>query len=704
MLCQDKNCFFILCFIAVIMTVGCNIDFSDDSDRPAGWTDETHGDKAESNYDVVFAQNIVERIDLIIKPRDWKYMLDDMTELCGKFGQDDTMPSEGPPEELIEACDGLQEGALCQANIYGQDIEGSCFLIPINGGQLFCNPDNMQDVPVDGEIPGDIQNGTEEEEIPFGKMIERDPVYRPCSFVFEDKTWWHVGVRFKGNSTLKKTWEDGSMKLPLRFDFDKFEDDYPEIKNQRFFGFKELALSNNAFDSSMLREKIGADVFREAGVPASQTAFYRLFIDYGKGPIYFGLYTMTEVPDEPMLATQFRSKGGNLYKPEGPGAKWVEFDEDSFEKRTNKSEEDWSDITAAFYALHADRSDPILWRSGLEKAFSVNGFLLWLAVNTVIQNWDTYGNMPHNYYLYSDLDDGLLHWIPWDNNMAFMSQDFFILMAPHSMDLSGVDESWPLIRYLMDDPVYRHSYLFFVNEVIEGVLDVDRIWKRFQSAHDLIASYVVGPEGEQPGYTTLRAPDNFYSELEYLLEHIAQRNAVARQFLTDEQFVPYPVVINEIHYNPASSQGEDYEFIELVNTGGEAVDLSGYAFSKAVEFAFPQNTVIAANEYIIISKNADAFNSQQFQFFEWDSGKLSNKGEVLQLNDSKGFIVDYVKYDDKRYWPSEADGNGASLELQHPGHVNSFYENWKASKVSGGTPGDVNSVYDLFTHTVLIKY
>ena len=40
------------------------------------------------------------------------------------------------------------------------------------------------------------------------------------------------------------------------------------------------------------------------------------------------------------------------------------------------------------------------------------------------------------------------------------------------------------------------------------------------------------------------------------------------------------IIINEIHYNPCNSQGDDfdYEFVELLNTGDVAADLSGYEF------------------------------------------------------------------------------------------------------------------------------
>ena len=109
---------------------------------------------------------------------------------------------------------------------------------------------------------------------------QKNPMWAPCTLKFEGKTWFHVGVRFKGNSTLSDSWRRGTLKLPMRFDFDEFEDKYPEIDDQRFFGFKKLGMASNAKDNSYIREKVAADIFREAGVPAAKTAFYRLFIDF----------------------------------------------------------------------------------------------------------------------------------------------------------------------------------------------------------------------------------------------------------------------------------------------------------------------------------------------------------------------------------------------------------------------------------------
>ena len=70
-----------------------------------------------------------------------------------------------------------------------------------------------------------------------------------------------------------------------------------------------------------------------------------------KGVRYLGLYTLVEVPDEPMLEAQFGSEDGNLYKPNGTGARWTQFLAESFPKKTNQRDEDWTDVQDAIAVL-----------------------------------------------------------------------------------------------------------------------------------------------------------------------------------------------------------------------------------------------------------------------------------------------------------------------------------------------------------------
>ncbi len=526
------------------------------------WTEESHSNRVEPNYDVVFPDNEANRIDITIDSENWQAMLDDMTENYGEFGTSKNMRQPGgaeksqmefgpgrgmqrPPEdfqplsqngfpqddtpffaspEALDACNEACEVCPCEFTSPFGTIAGTCETIQ---DQLACVPEGgppSNALPENGMMPpmggGGPMGGP-------GMMGSTDdnPIWVTSTIEFEDNTWNYVGIRFKGNSSLKSSWGSGTWKLPLKLDFDEFEDEYPEIDDQRFYGFKQLTFSSGFSDDSLLREKVTADIFREAGVPSAHTSFYQVYVDYGEGPIYFGLYTMVEVIDDTVIEEQFEDDSGNVYKPETSGATFAEgtFSEASFDKETNQDEADYSDILALLDVLHSDEriNDPATWRSNLESVFDVDGFIKWLAVNTVVQNWDTYGVMSHNYYLYNDPTTNLLTWIPWDNNMAL--RDDVGKSGTLSLDLGEVNDNWPLIRYLIDDEVYHAKYVDYVEETINGVFEPTKMIETYQELHDLIEPYVVNEDGELEDHTFLKSPEVFYEALDYLTDHVQSR-------------------------------------------------------------------------------------------------------------------------------------------------------------------------------------
>lgn len=566
----------------------------------AGWTEATHGKNATPNYDMVFPQDKVSRLDVTIKAADWKLMQENMEKLFGSGqggpggpaggqggGQGGAFPGGGFPGAPNPSASGSPGTSPAPRPSGSPGAFPSGFPAPDASGSPGAFPGGF---PQPGAgFPGGGMGG------PGGgggglSFSEEDPIYRPCTVSFNGKTWEHVGIRYKGNSSLRSSW-GRTLKMPFRFDFDEMEDEFPDAKDQRFYGFKKLTLSSGFTDNSLIREKVVADIFRAAGVPAAKTAFYRLYVDYGEGSKYFGLYTMVEAPDKPMLAQQFKKPGGNLYKPEGNGAKFVTFDEKSFAKKTNENTSDWNDVKAVFSALNASRDDAAKWRAGLEKVFDMEEYLNYLAVNTLIQNWDTYGRMAHNYYLYTDPSDGLMRWIPWDNNMALgggmgggggfggpggMQGNFpgappanaaanpaasASPAAPaspgavptvrpgqqaggqqrpgggmgnaFSLELSSseVGNDWPMIRYIIDDPVYHAKYVAYVDKARKGAFATEPTKQRYQAAHNLISQYVVGAEGEQQEATLLSSQAAFESSLTELNTHLESRQKAAEEFI-----------------------------------------------------------------------------------------------------------------------------------------------------------------------------
>ncbi len=147
--------------------------------------------------------------------------------------------------------------------------------------------------------------------------------------------------------------------------------------------------------------------------------------------------------------------------------------------------------------------------------------------------------------------------------------------------------------------------------------------------------------------------------------------------------------LSEIMYNPIG--GDDYEYVELLNTGDSAVKLRDVQFDRGITYRFG-NVSLASGERIIVAKNREVFLSRygtkdirlaagQFE------GRLKNGGETVALIDANGDSVFAVAYADSGAWPGRADGNGSSLEAIDTRLDLNNPANWKSSTRYHGTPG-----------------
>ncbi|MEL6655055.1 MAG: lamin tail domain-containing protein [Bacteroidota bacterium] len=137
------------------------------------------------------------------------------------------------------------------------------------------------------------------------------------------------------------------------------------------------------------------------------------------------------------------------------------------------------------------------------------------------------------------------------------------------------------------------------------------------------------------------------------------------------------LVITEIMYNPPEIGQDVYEFVEVYNNGSSAVNLLGYSFTEGIEYTFTSGFNLGAGEYVLFAVDSVAFE-QAFGIaaFQITSGSLSNGGELVQLSDDMGNVVDEVDYDDSNGWPPAADGAGASLVLCDFNADNTDPANW----------------------------
>ena len=69
------------------------------------------------------------------------------------------------------------------------------------------------------------------------------------------------------------------------------------------------------------------------------------------------------------------------------------------------------------------------------------------------------------------------------------------------------------------------------------------------------------------------------------------------------------VVINEIMYHP-SSQNPREEYVEILNRGATNVNVSGWKFTKGIDFTFPSNTVLKAASYLVVAAHRESFTNK----------------------------------------------------------------------------------------------
>lgn len=124
------------------------------------------------------------------------------------------------------------------------------------------------------------------------------------------------------------------------------------------------------------------------------------------------------------------------------------------------------------------------------------------------------------------------------------------------------------------------------------------------------------------------------------------------------------------------------EFVELSNSGNTEIDISGFQFTKGIVFQFPEASKIKGGEkiYVAYDSGSDYWQRRGQVVFRWESGRLADEGETIQLETEEGIIVDNVQYKSSVSWPEIANGQGILLKSENLD--NHFGENWKTAELN----------------------
>jgi hypothetical protein len=157
-----------------------------------------------------------------------------------------------------------------------------------------------------------------------------------------------------------------------------------------------------------------------------------------------------------------------------------------------------------------------------------------------------------------------------------------------------------------------------------------------------------------------------------------------------------PLLVTEVMYHPSDDgavAGDEFEFLELKNTGTAALDLAGIRFSEGISHAFPASTTLAPGGHLVLARNPAHFAARYPAVAlagSWDpDSQLANDGERLTLVNAAGRTVFSVAWTDTAPWPEQADGHGRSLVPANP-DANPAPDDptsWRPSTNLLGSPG-----------------
>jgi spore coat protein H len=233
---------------------------------------------------------------------------------------------------------------------------------------------------------------------------------------------------------------------------------------------KNVIMSGQSTDPSLLRLYLATDVFKEAGLKVSLTQPVVFYIN----DVSQGLYYLIEPIDEEFFIKR-GIKVGELYKAINGNAKFS-FRENKelrngFEKRIP---EDDSYYTLEQLITTIDNEPDETFPQKIEQLFEVDKYLRYMAVSVLMCNWD---GIVHNYHLYKDQTTGKYEIIPYDLDFTFNIET----------NQTAFPGSSSLLKKLLGFQKYRDMYKQYFYEYMNGCFSISHLSEKIDEMKQVIS-------------------------------------------------------------------------------------------------------------------------------------------------------------------------------------------------------------------------
>lgn len=313
------------------------------------------------------------------------------------------------------------------------------------------------------------------DEADFQDMLDNASAeeYKEASVNYNGMQFDHVGIRTKGNISLRSVVNSDSDRYSFKISFD-------EYLNQTLNGISKINLNNNYSDASYMREFLTFELAESVGLPTPGFSYVNVYVN----DELWGFYLAIEQIGDSYLERHFDNSYGALYKAEmngvGSDLTWLGNDPDSYTGLVMKSKSSNDDVLI-------DMLDELNNGTDYEKVLDVDNVLKYVALNVVASNMDSYlGMNKQNYYLYEN--KGVFSVLPWDYNMAFggLGGSSILIDEP----TQGALAERPLIAKLLEVDEYKERYHAILSEMLEGYIQQETFNERVAQLQDLISEHV----------------------------------------------------------------------------------------------------------------------------------------------------------------------------------------------------------------------
>lgn len=298
--------------------------------------------------------------------------------------------------------------------------------------------------------------------------------YVHAALEFGTNKFADVGVRYKGNGTFMTAQE--TLKRSLKIELNHF------VKGQKFAGMSQFNLHNSVRDSSFMNEAIAYRLFRDGGVPASRTAYARVFVTVpGKyDRKYLGLYDLVEDVSTTFIKERFDTTKGGLFKPVTPslfsdlGDDWKNYNQTYDPKDTLSDADKQRVIAFAKIVSHADDTE---FAAKLPDYLDLDNFARYMALTAWMCDMDGILGVGQNYYLWLNPKTQKFVFIAWDQDQTF--GQFPRGSTQEQREQLSIQRPWSgnnrFLERVFKTDAFQKAYLARMKEFNESILKPDRL-------------------------------------------------------------------------------------------------------------------------------------------------------------------------------------------------------------------------------------